>query len=108
MNQSEIETQIADRMSLDEFLRIQERLVFLRGEEEMKLKALAELQQVYVSASTDQQRDLVKEAVAQIREISRKTREEIRALNSVIYERMPLEEAKQLYEKYLQARHNPK
>ena len=95
-------------MPLEEFVRIHERLAFLRHEEEMKLKALAELQQVYVSANTDQQRDLVKNAVAQIREISRKSREEIRSLNSRVFERMPLQEAKELYEKYLQALHNPK
>jgi len=95
-------------MSLEEFIRIHERLAFLRNEEELKLKALAELQKVYASANSDQQRDLVKDAVAQIRELSRKTREEIRALNSVVYQRMPLQEAKDLYEKYLQAVHNPK
>ena len=66
----------------------------------MKLNALAELQKAYLSANTDEQRDMVKDAVAQIREISRKTREEIRALNSKIYERMPLAEAKELYEQY--------
>ena len=87
-------------MPLEEFLKIQERLAFLRNEEELKLKALADLQQIYVSATSDQDREMVKQAVGQIREISKKTREEIRSLNSLIYQRMSLEEAKDLYEKY--------
>ena len=108
MTREEVGAEIATRIPLEEFLRIQERLAVLRKEEELKLKALAELQQVYVAANTDQQRDLVKDTVAQIREISRKTREDIRALNSELFKRMPLQEAKELYENYLQAAHNPK
>jgi hypothetical protein len=46
---------------------------------------------------------MVKQAVGQIREISKKTREEIRALNTTIHQHMSLEEAKELYEKYLRA-----
>jgi regulator of sirC expression with transglutaminase-like and TPR domain len=101
MTREEIEKQITLRMPLEEFLRIQERLAVLRKDEDMKLKALAELQKAYLAANTDEQQEMVKYAVAQIREISRKTREEIRALNSKIYEHMPLADAKDLYEKYL-------
>jgi regulator of sirC expression with transglutaminase-like and TPR domain len=101
MTREEIEKQITLRMPLEEFLRIQERLAVLRKDEDMKLKALAELQKAYLAANTDEQQEMVKDAVAQIREISRKTREEIRALNSKIYEHMPLADAKDLYEKYL-------
>jgi hypothetical protein len=108
MTQEQIEAEICARMPLQEFLKIQERLAFLRNEEELKLKALAELQQVYLAATSDERREMVKQAVGQIREISKKTREEIRALNSAIFQKMPLDEAKQLYEKYLTASHNPK
>ena len=103
MTKKEIENEIVARMPLEEFLQIQERLAFLRNEEELKLKALAELQKAYLSANTEQQQEMVKGAVAQIREFSRKTREEIRALNSKIYEHMQLADAKELYEKYLNA-----
>ena len=91
---------ITSRMPLDEFLRIQERLAFLRREEAEKLKALAELQEVYVSANSDQQREMVKEMVGQIRELSRNTREEIRSLNSKIHQHMELAEARELYAEY--------
>ena len=101
MTRDEVIAEITQNFPLDEFLRMQERLAFLRKEEEEKLRALGELQAVYVSATTDQQRDLVKTAVGQIRELSRKTREEIRTINSRIYERMQLARAKELYEQYL-------
>src|SRR5262245_43677261 len=104
MKREEIEQQINSRMPLKEFLEIHERLAVLRKDEDMKLSALAELQKAYLSANTDEQRDMVKDAVAQIREISRKTREEIRALNSRVYEHMPIAEAKELYERYLTAK----
>jgi hypothetical protein len=104
MTREEIEQQITSRMPLEEFLKIQERVAILRKDEDMKLNALGELQKAYLAANTDEQREMVKDAVGQIREISRKTREEIRALNSKIYERMPLAEAKELYEKYLTAK----
>ena len=100
MNRQEIEHEISTRMAVDEFLKIQERLAFLRNEEQLKLTALAELQQIYVAAGSDQEREMVKNAVGQIREVSRKTREEIRALNSIIHQHMPLDEAKELYERY--------
>ena len=103
MTLDEIAGLITDRMPLDEFLRIQERLAYLRQEETEKLKALAELQAVYVSADNDKQRDMVKEMVGQIREMSRKTREEIRSLNSTIHQHMQLSEAKELFEQYRKA-----
>jgi hypothetical protein len=101
MNPDQIVARITERMKLDEFLRIQERLAYLRKEEEDKLKALAELQAVYVSANSDEQREMVKQTVGQIRELSRKTREEIRSLNSTIHQHMELSEARELYEQYL-------
>jgi thioesterase domain-containing protein len=107
----EIEVEITKYMPLEEFLRIQERLAFLRKEEENKLSALAELQKAYLAANTDHQQEMVKNTVGQIRELSRKTREEIRSLNSVIFQRMPLQLAKELYDNYLEAAragHNPK
>jgi regulator of sirC expression with transglutaminase-like and TPR domain len=103
MTREQIELEISSKMPLDEFLKIQERLAFLRKEEDLKLKALAELQQIYVAAASDQEREMVKQAVGQIREISKKTREEIRAFNTMIHQHMTLEEAKELYEKYLKA-----
>jgi hypothetical protein len=104
MTEDEIVDRITGRMPLDEFLRIQERLTYLKKQEADKLKALAELQTVYVSANNDEQRDLVKDMVGKIRELSRKTREEIRSLNVMIHGRMELSEAKELYEEYLRAK----
>lgn len=110
MTLSEIEAEITRRMPLDEFLRIHERLAYLRMEEENKLKALAELQKSYLAANTEQQQEIVKVTVGQIRELSRKTREEIRSLNSIVFQHMPLQLAKELYEKYVEAGrdYNPK
>jgi hypothetical protein len=100
MNTHEIEQEIGELMPLDEFLQIQRRLKDLRFEEDAKLRALAELQQVYLSAYTDQERDLVKEAVGKIRELSRSTRQEIRELNNRIVQYMSLEQARDLFERY--------
>ena len=110
MTLPEIEAEITKHMPLDEFLRIHERLAYLRTEEENKLKALAELQKSYLAANTEQQQELVKVTVGQIRELSRKTREEIRALNSIVFQHMSLQLAKELYEKYVEAGrdYNPK
>ncbi|MCI0413560.1 hypothetical protein L0222_12275 [bacterium] len=96
-----IEAEIDKHMPLDEFLRIHERLAYLRKEEEDKLGALAELQKAYLAANTEQQQEMVKNAVGQIRELSRKTREEIRSLNSIVFQRMPLQLARELYQSYL-------
>jgi hypothetical protein len=95
---------------LDEFLRIHERLAYLRKEEENKLTALAELQKTYLAANTEQQQEMVKNMVGQIRELSRKTREEIRSLNAIVFQHMPLQIGKELYDRYLEAErdHNPK
>jgi len=103
MNIHEIEEEIAKSMSLEEFLQIQHRLRDLHHEENAKLQALAELQQVYLSANTDAERDMVKQTVGQIRELSRLTRAEIRKLNSRIVEHMPLEQARDLFSRYEQA-----
>ncbi len=108
MTLSEVEAAITKHMSLDEFLRIHERLAYLRAEEENKLKALAELQKTYLAANTERQQEMVKNTVGQIRELSRKTREEIRALNSIVFQHMPLPLAKELYEKYVEAGRNYK
>ena len=97
----EVEREITQGMNLDEFVQIHKRLAELRKEEEDKLKALAELQQYYVSANSDLQREQVKQAVAQIRELSRKTREEIRSLNTRLAQHWDLSRAKELYERYL-------
>ena len=104
MNIREIEQEIGELMPLEDFLQIQRRLQELRFEEDAKLRALAELQQVYLSANTDQERDLVKEAVAQIRELSRATRLEIRELNNRLIQFMTLEQARELFERYEQSR----
>jgi hypothetical protein len=100
MNAKEIEQEIDGLMPLDEFLKIHRRLKDLRFEEEAKLRALSELQQVYLGANTDQERELVKEAVARIRELSRATRQEIRELNNRVVQFMPLEQARELFERY--------
>jgi hypothetical protein len=103
MRLPEVEAEITKYMPLDEFLQIQERLAYLRKEEENKLIALAELQKTFLAANSEQQQEMVKNMVGQIRELSRKTREEIRSLNSIVYQHMPLQSAKELYEKYLEA-----
>jgi hypothetical protein len=110
MTLSEIESEITKHMPLDEFLRIHERLAYLRKEEEDKLSALAELQKTYLSANTEQQQEMVKNMVGQIRELSRKTREEIRSLNSIVFQHMPLQLARELYDRYLVVKggYNPK
>ncbi len=97
---SDIRDEIQKYMDFEEFIRIQGRLKFLRGEEEAKLRALAELQQAFLAANTDLEREKVSYAVANIRELSRKTREEIRSLNSEIIKHMSLELAKSLCEKF--------
>ncbi|MCI0442438.1 hypothetical protein L0152_04365, partial [bacterium] len=93
MSIHEIEKEISKVMPLDEFLQIQRRLRELHREENVKLQALGELQQVFLSANTDAERDMVKQAVAQIRELSKATRAQIRELNSKIAQHMSLEQA---------------
>lgn len=95
----DVRAEIATYMPVDEFLRIQDRLAELRHEEEQKLKALAELQQYYVDARSDGDRDKVKAAVAEIRELSKTTRQEIRALNAELSKHMPLDVARSLYDR---------
>jgi len=103
-----IEEEISKMMPLEEFLRIQRRLRELHHEENVKLQALAELQQVYLSANSDAEQDMVKQAVAQIRELSRTTRTEIRELNSKIAEYMSLEQAYDFFSRYEEALSTPK
>src|SRR5262245_36763780 len=108
MNINEIEKEISDVMPLEEFLQIQRRLRELHHEENVKLQALAELQQVYLSANTDAERDMVKQAVGQIRELSKVTRTQIRELNGKIAVYMSLEQAYDLFSRYEEAASAPK
>ena len=94
--------EIARYMPVDEFVRVQNRLAELRHDEELKLKALAELQQYYVNARSDADRDKVKAAVAEIRELSKKTRQEIHTLNAELSNYMPLDVARDLYNKWME------
>ena len=103
MNIQDIEIEISKKMPLEEFLQIQRRLRELHHEENVKLQALAELQQVFLSANTDAERDMVKQAVSQIRELSKATRTQIRELNSKIAEYMSLELAFDLFSRYEEA-----
>jgi hypothetical protein len=103
MNIQQIEEEISKVMPVEEFLQIQRRMRELHHEENVKLQALAELQQVYLSANTDAERDMVKEAVGQIRELSKSTRSQIRELNTKIAEYMSLEEAFDLFSRYEEA-----
>ncbi len=100
MTLQEIALEIEKYMPLNDFLNTHKRLAELRSQEDEALKALAQLQQAYLAAATDQQRDAVKTMVGQIREISRETRLEIRSLNTTIHSRLPLDQAKELYARY--------
>ena len=95
--------EISRHMTLDEFLQIHQRLAELRAEEEAKLKALADLQKMYLAANSDAQRDAVKETVGKIRELSRQHRQEIRLLNDRIQQKMPFTLAADLYSRWLKA-----
>jgi hypothetical protein len=108
MSIRQIEEEISKVMPLEEFLQIQRRLRELHHEENVKLQALAELQQVYLSANSDAERDMVKQAVAQIRELSKATRTQIRELNSKIAQHMSLEQAYDLFSRYEEAASAPK
>lgn len=108
MNIQQIEEEISRIMPLEEFLQIQRRLRELHHEENVKLQALAELQQVYLSANTDAERDMVKQAVGQIRELSKATRTQIRELNSKVAKYMSLEQAYDLFSRYEEAASAPK
>ena len=104
MTEEEIRKQIGLLMDVDRFIEIEIRLTELRKDEDGKLAALAELQKAYLSATTDEEQEMVKQTVGRIRELSRTTRLEIRALNQEIVQHMTLEKAKQLYEMLLQAK----
>lgn len=92
-----IRQEIASFMDYENFVRTQERLSQLKTEEEAKLKALADLQQAYLSANSDQQRDSVKQMVGKIREMSKLARIEIRELKQQILRHMSLEKANELH-----------
>jgi len=97
-----LEKEINALMPYESFLQIHERQATLRQEEEERLKMLAELQKTYVAASTDQEREKVREVVGKIRELSRAAREEIRSLNREIQSHMPIERARELYQRLIQ------
>lgn len=82
-------------MPYEEFVRIQVRLRELRAEEEAKLKALAELQPVFVNATTDQEKEMVKHTVAKIRDLSKAARAEIRQLNDRLLRHMSSDQLKE-------------
>jgi hypothetical protein len=103
MTRADIEQDIAKFIPLEKFVRIEERLAFLRKEEEQKLLALGELQKAYVAANSDAERDMVKITVGKIRELSRATRTEIRSLNQELIQHLPLEQAHKLYQDLLAA-----
>jgi CHASE3 domain sensor protein len=106
MNLAELETEISQYMPLGLFLRIHKRLAELRSEEELKLKALSELQPAYNSASSDQQRDLIHEAVAQLRELSRAHRKELRELQTELQKYITVDKGRQLYAQWTAAGRN--
>lgn len=97
----DLQTEIGRHMPYDDFVRIHRRLAELRGEEEAKLKALADLQKMYLAANSDPQREAVKEMVGKIRELSRQHRLEMRALNDEIQQKMPFQLAAELYVRLL-------
>ena len=94
-------------MPFDEFARIQMRLKELRAEEEAKLKALAELQSVFVNATTDQEKEMVKQTVGKIRDLSKAARVEIRQLNDQLLQRMNSEQLKEFADAFI-ADYKPK
>src|SRR5262245_8390467 len=97
---TDVTAEIAKRMPVEDFVRIQKRLEELRKEEEEKLKALADLQKYYLAAGTDSEREAVKNAVGKIREISKMARQEIRSLNNELVKHMSLQEAKSFWDNY--------
>jgi hypothetical protein len=98
----ELEREIATIMPLETFLGIQKRLAQLRSEEEKKLAFLGDLQKSYNAASSDRERDQVKQAVGKIRELSKIARKEIRGLHLEMQKFMPLERSREYYKKYLE------
>jgi len=103
MTEEEVRKQIGLLMDVDRFVEIQTRVAGLRKDENGKLAALAELQKAYLSATTDEEKEMVKQTVGRIRELSRITRLEIRALNHEIVQHMTLEQGRDLYNLLLQA-----
>jgi hypothetical protein len=90
-----LKKEIEQHMPYDEFARIQTRLHELRAEEEAKLKALSELQAVFINSTTDQEKEMVKQTVGKIRDLSKAARAEIRQLNDELLQHMSSEELKE-------------
>lgn len=90
-------------MPYDDFVRIQSRLAQLRKEEEDKLKALADLQQAFLSATTERETETVRKTVGEIREISRAARQEVRQLIGEIQRHMSVDLARNFYAQVLKA-----
>ena len=96
----QIQSEISVYIPYEDFVRIENRLEELKKEEDAKLQALSDLQQAYVSANSDFEKNYVKEMVGQIREMSRTARAEIRALNQeIVAHNLTLERARELYQK---------
>lgn len=94
--------EITALMPYETFLQIHERQAQLRRDEEQRLEMLAGLQKSYLSALSDEEREKVKQMVGKIRELSRAAREEIRSLNQEIQTHMPVEKAREMYQKLAQ------
>lgn len=97
----DLKAEIGRYMPYDDFVRIHRRLAELHSEEEAKLKALADLQKMYLAANSDPQRDAVKEMVGKIRDLSKQNRQEMRSLNNDIQQKMPFNLAAELYQRLL-------
>lgn len=103
--EQDVINEISKYIPYADFLRIYGRILELEKEEDAKLEALSNLQEAFLSASTDAERDYVKRTVGEIRELSKAARAELRALRSEIIKFMSLETAKDLYRKLEMARH---
>ncbi|HEY4491175.1 MAG TPA: hypothetical protein VI958_04200 [Acidobacteriota bacterium] len=96
-SEQEIIDEISKYTPYEDFLRTYGRILELEKEEDAKLEALSNLQKAFLSASTDAEREYVKQTVGQIRELSKAARAELRALRTEMIRFMPLETAKDLY-----------
>lgn len=103
MHIAEIEEQIRKYMPVERFIQLNRRLEVLQRDQDLKLKALGELREYYLSAGTEKELQTIKETVGQIREISRTTRTEIRAIKSEIAAALPLDVALELYRNLIEA-----
>lgn len=103
MSLTDLKKQISAYMPYDDFMKIQVRLAQLRKEEEDKLKALADLQQAFVSAKTESEIEVVRKTVGEIREISRAAKQEIRQLIRELQKHMSIDLARDFYAQVLKA-----